>query len=167
MNIFEQNSLPNWPSYAKLFVGLFVFLMLCVSLWAVFIYTVEKGTVEKGTLPPYMQGDNPHSSEQLEPPDLRENVGLAHTHINGQTLLYFALGFIFLFTTISEKKKKQILILLTLSILIHAIGLSGEGFHWLFDDILALSGIVMLALFIYMLYCIVIDLGRTPKGLSK
>ena len=167
--MFEQYPLSGWPSFAKLFVGLFVFLMLCVSLWAIFIYTVEKGAIEEGTLPEYLQTEKNTDIEKTEhePPDLRENVGLAHTHINGQTLLYFTLGFIFLFTTVAAKRKKQLLLLLTISIVVHAIGLSGEGYHWLFDDVLAISGFVMLGLFVYILYCIVVDLARTSTGTSQ
>ncbi|MDX9858065.1 MAG: hypothetical protein RBT76_09755 [candidate division Zixibacteria bacterium] len=91
---------------------------------------------------------------------LRRNVGLAHTHINGQTLLFFALGLVFLFSSASVKVKKTVLWIFGIVILLHAIGLSGEGFGSLFDDILAVSGVAILVVIAYMALMIYIDLGR-------
>jgi hypothetical protein len=93
---------------------------------------------------------------------LRRNVGLAHTHINGQTLLFFTLGLIFMFTSVRPKIKKVTLWVFGLSVLFHAIGLSGESFHWFFDDLLALAGVVMLVVMLYMMMLIFVDL--TKKG---
>lgn len=94
---------------------------------------------------------------------LRENIGLAHTHINGQTLLYFALGFLFLFTSVKPKIKKILLTIFGVAIFLHAIGLSGEDFHWFFDDILAISGLTIL--FVIPCICLIIfmDLIKTPS----
>jgi hypothetical protein len=91
---------------------------------------------------------------------LRHNVGLAHTHINGQTFLFFALGFVFLFTSVKPRVKKITLGVFSVGVLVHAIGLTGEGFHWFFDGILAVSGVVILASIIYMALVIYMDLGR-------
>jgi hypothetical protein len=98
---------------------------------------------------------------------LRHNLGLAHTHVNGQTLLFFALGTVFLFTSVKLKIKRLVLWTFAACILAHAIGLSGEGYHWFFDDILALSGLVMLLLIAYMCLMIYVDLGRTSKSGQK
>lgn len=98
---------------------------------------------------------------------LRHNLGLAHTHVNGQSLLFFALGALFLFTSVKWKTKKIVLWSFAICIFVHAVGLSGQGFHWVFDDILALSGLLMLALIAYMCLMIYVDLGRTPKGEQK
>jgi hypothetical protein len=98
---------------------------------------------------------------------LRHNLGLAHTHVNGQTLLFFALGAVFLFTSVKPKTKKIILWLFGISILVHAVGLSGQGFYSFFDDILALSGLVMLLLIAYMALMIYVDLGRKPRTGEK
>lgn len=91
---------------------------------------------------------------------LRRNVGLAHTHINGQTLLYFALGLVFLFTSTTIRIKKIVLWVFGVAIVTHAIGLSGEGFGSFFDDILAVSGVVILVVIAYMALLIYVDLGR-------
>lgn len=98
---------------------------------------------------------------------LRHNLGLAHTHVNGQTLLFFALGAMFLFTSVKWKTKRIILWTFAVCILVHAIGLSGQGFCWIFDDVLALSGVVMLVLIAYMCLMIYVDLGRTPRTEQK
>ncbi len=95
--------------------------------------------------------------------DFRENVGLAHTHINGQTLLFFAIGLVFLFTSRPVKIKKIVYWIFGVSVLTHAIGLSGEGYHWFFDDILALSGVAMTVVMAYMALMIFVDLAKKPR----
>jgi hypothetical protein len=93
---------------------------------------------------------------------LRRNVGLAHTHVNGQTLLFFSLGLIFLFTSAPPKRKKLILWIFAIAVLLHAIGLTGETFSWFFDDILALSGVTLLVIIAYMAFLIYVDLAKKP-----
>lgn len=212
--------LQNLPPYGKLFVGLITALMLCVCLWAVFIYYVSNGIVDENTAPDYWQtnGDNAYKEQVFqdaeevvedtlsEPaPDwdsdftdesvkvqnpeslaqkfmasdeehqaflkwkrhLRHNVGLAHTHINGQTLLFFVLGFIFLFTSAKPKIKKTVFWIFGVAILCHAIGLSGQGFHWFFDDILILSGLALLVVMPYMSLLIFVDLSKKPESTSE
>jgi len=95
---------------------------------------------------------------------LRHNIGLAHTHISVQTLLFFAMGFVFLFTSVGPGLKKITLSLLAVSILVHAIGLTGEGFHWVFSAMLTVSGIVILVFLLYMALMVYIDLGRKSSG---
>ena len=209
----DLRPLSSFPPIAKLFVGLFTTLMLCVCLWAVWIYTVEKGEVDEdlaaalsaedeieavasdsGTvLAPIW--DSAHAGEP-EPIDsgvvdtmeeiadlvkgydgvgdddqyeeaesrLRHNLGLAHVHVNGQTLLFFALGGIFLFTSVKPRLKKTVLWTFAAMILLHTVGLSGEGYHWAFDDLIALTGVILLALIAYMCLTIFIDLGRKPSS---
>ena len=165
----------GFPPIAKLFVAIFTTLMLAICAWALWIYTVEKGEVDQSSLPLYLQeepsteipnANQPEKAEPLEtePEDeqqkFRKNLGLAHTHVNGQTLLFFALSALFIFTTVKHRVKMIILWVFGISILVHAVGLSGEGFHWLFDDMLAVSGVVMLILIVYMCLMIYMDLGR-------
>ena len=157
---------------ARLFVGLVTTLMLLVVLWAAWLYTVEKGKVDPTALPDYLSeqqrqalqkntGNRPTAdTRQAAAPDLRKNLGLAHVHINGQTLLFFALGAIFLFTSVPARRKKAVFLTFAGAVLVHAVGLSGEGYHWFFDDILALSGVVMLLTMLYMALQIYVDLGR-------
>ena len=117
----------------------------------------DSSALPVGSNEPYVDGES----------HLRYNLGLAHTHVNGQTLLFFALGLLFLFTSVKPKTKRIVLWSFAACILIHAVGLSGQGFNWIFDDILALSGVVMLALIAYMCLMIYVDLGRTPKEERK
>ncbi len=171
----------TWSPVAKLFVFIVTTLMLAVCGWAVFIYTVEKGEVDQDNLPAYLT-DNATSSLAIEPAPaaneydnddddgesrFRHNLGLAHTHVNGQTLLFFVLGAVFLFTSVNKRTKKIVLWTFGLSIVFHAVGLTGEGFHWFFDDILAVSGVVMLVVIAYICLMIYVDLGHTretPNG---
>jgi hypothetical protein len=92
----------------------------------------------------------------------RHNLGLAHTHVNGQTLLFFALGFVFMFSSVAPKIKKIVLWSFGLCILAHAIGLTGQGYCWVYDDILAISGVLLLAIIAYMAFLIFVDLGKKP-----
>jgi hypothetical protein len=164
--------LSNLPGYAKVFVALFTSLMLCVCLWAAWLYTVEKGGIDENNLPAYLQSETQSSADVEkhehgeEHGDLRHNLGLAHTHINGQTLLFFAMGLVFLFTSAKPKIKKTVFWSLGLSVLTHVIGLSGEGYHWIFDDLLTLSGVVMLITIVYMALLIFVDLARNVAAMK-
>ena len=170
--MIESIRLSNLPGYAKLFVALFTSLMLCVCFWAAWLYTVEKGEIDEDNLPVYLQSETQSSADADEHEhgdehsDLRHNLGLAHTHINGQTLLFFAMGLLFLFTSVKPKIKKTVYWTLGLSVLTHVIGLSGEGYHWIFDDILALSGVVMLVTIVYMALLIFVDLARDGAAMK-
>ncbi len=101
------------------------------------------------------------NSDQLT--RLRKNVGLAHTHINGQTLLFFALGAIFLFSSAPDRTKKYVYWIFGIAVLCHNIGLTGRGFYSVFDDLLAVSGVAILVVIIYMAFLIFIDLAK-PAG---
>jgi len=224
--------LKDLPSFGKLFVGLFTFLMLCVCLWAVFIFYVENGMyTEEEAIPLYEQVDNnkherlptkeevaedvamlsedslarlapiwdsvlagedalvdsttmakffpkrdsmmaglkedqnlmsknnDHDDEEGESL-LRHNLGLAHTHVNGQTLLYFALGLVFLFTSVKPKIKIISLSVFGVAVLTHTVGLSGQHMHWFFDDILAVSGVTLLVVIPYICFLIFADLWK-------
>ena len=108
-------------------------------------------------------GNDQEYSEEAES-RLRHNLGLAHVHVNGETLLFFALGAVFLFTSVALWLKKLVLWVFAAMIVAHAVGLSGAGYHWVFDDILALSGVILLALIAYMCLMIYVDLGRKPSS---
>lgn len=110
--------------------------------------------------------DDDNAVQNSMPPyydHLRENVGLAHTHINGQTLLFFALGLIFLFTSATPKIKRISLWIFGVAVLAHTIGLTGQGFHWAFDDLLALSGVGLLVIIPYICFLIFVDLGKKSE----
>ena len=95
---------------------------------------------------------------------LRRNVGLAHTHINGQTLLFFAMGLVFLFSSVPPKRKMIVFWVFAVAVVLHATGLSGETFHWFYDDILAISGVTLLIVMSYMALSIFADLAKKKQG---
>ncbi len=176
--MIETIRLSNLPSYAKLYVGLFTALMLCVCGWAVLILYVEKGMVSESQVPsyvkqPYGPADTSKVQEKQKEPKpeqpppsferrLKHNVKLAHTHINGQTLLFFAMGLVFLFTSAKPKIKKIIFWIFAVSVVVHNIGLSGENFHWLYYEMVAVSGVLILLCIAYMAIVIYADLLRKP-----
>jgi hypothetical protein len=50
------------------------------------------------------------------------------------------------------------------AVALHAVGLSGEGYHWFFDDILAVSGVAILTVILYMALRIYVDLGKSSSS---
>lgn len=52
-----------------------------------------------------------------------ENFKLGHTHLNGQSLIYFSLIMLFMISTASEKMKILWGVLLAISIIVHTFGL--------------------------------------------
>jgi len=98
--------------------------------------------------------------------DLEENVKLAHTHVNGQTLLYFAIGLVFLFTSVRPRIKKVVYWVFGIAVMMHAVGLTGDGYHWFFDDILAISGALILAGIAFMAVVIYADLAKKGTAAS-
>ncbi len=201
---FTTFQLRNLPAYAKTFVGIFTVLMLCVCVWAAWIYTARYGKVDPDHLPAYMQknelkadieelktdsdavmapvwGDStageerPIDSTTIEAikkkatkdarksgTDPDEDLGLAHTHINGQALLFFALGFIFLFSSATPKFKKTIYWVFGAAIILHNLGLSFRSCSGIWGDLLAISGVVILLVIAYMSFVIFTDLGKKP-----
>jgi len=218
---FDSYRLWMLPHYAKVFVGLFTTLMLCVCFWASWIFYLENGRVAESNLPAHVidqpsitgqtseqegepeqdieeiltdssavmapiwdethHGEEQHldsadllkkmqeqeksaESQQREAdrPPLRENIGLAHTHINGQSLLFFALGLIFLFTSVSPKMKTAMVSIFGVAVISHNVGLSGRGYHPIFDDILAISGVLILFSIVYMALMIFAELAKGP-----
>lgn len=97
------------------------------------------------------------------PSRFRHNIGLAHTHINGQTLLFFTIGLVFLFTSVQPQVKKAVFWIFGVAVLLHTIGLSGMGIASLYDDILAISGVVILLTIAYMALMIFADLVKNPR----
>ena len=218
---FDSYRLWMLPRYAKVFVGIFTTLILCVCFWAGWIFYLENGRVDESNLPSHIvdqpsitgetseletepeedieeiltdssavmapiwdetnrgeeqrldsaamvlkmkeqeKQDESQDREAVRPP-LRENVGLAHTHINGQSLLFFAIGLIFLFTSVSSKIKTAMLSIFGAAIILHNIGLSGRGYYSAFDDILALSGVLILFSIVYMALMIFAELAKGP-----
>jgi hypothetical protein len=207
----ELKPISSFPPIVKLFVGIFTSLMLLVCLWAVWIYTVDRG--EADTLA-YTQSpglanesatatqpdterrrgrDELSARDEMEVIESDSETALAPiwdtTHagepepldssridtmesiadltkgydgvgdddvsqVKGESHLRHNLG---------PRVKETVLWAFALTVVAHTIGLTGEGYHSLFGDLLALSGVVLLALIGYMCLMIFVDLGRSPK----
>ena len=172
--MIDNFQIQTLPSYAKLFVGLFTTLMLCVCAWAMLILYVENGMVSESEVPGYVTqpyGSSDSSKVEEQKPELtpeqkqrrfKHNVKLAHTHINGQTLLFFAIGLVFLFTSVKPKPKKILFWVFAVAVVVHNIGLTGQHFNWLYDEMLAVSGVLILAAIGYMAVTIYMDLLKKP-----
>lgn len=176
--MLDSIKIQNLPSYAKLFIGLFTTLMLCVCAWAILILYVEKGMVAPSQVPPYViepYGQKDTTKVQEQKPEqkpeetleqirrrLKHNVKLAHTHINGQTLLFFAMGLVFLFTSVKPKIKKTVFWTFAISVVVHNIGLTGEDYHWIYYDLIIFTGIVILLTIAYMAFIVYADLLKKP-----
>ncbi len=200
--------LRNLPPYAKTFVGIFTALMLCVCVWAAWIYTARYGKVDAQNLPAYlgtndlkadieelksdsgavmapvwdsMQAGNeqpvdsatieaikrepvPKFNVESNATNRDDDLGLAHTHINGQTLLFFAIGLVFLFSSATPKTKKILYWIFGLCIVGHNVGLSFRSCSGLFGDLLAISGVLVLLTIGYMAFVIFTDLAQKPAS---
>jgi len=108
--------------------------------------------------------DDNDEVELYEEGDFEENVKLAHTHVNGQTLLFFAIGLVFLFTTVSAGLKKTIYWIFGPAVLLHLVGLAGHGYCYFYDIALYLSGTAILICIAVMAVLIYLDLGRKPDA---
>jgi hypothetical protein len=93
-----------------------------------------------------------------------ENLGLAHVHVNGQTLLFFAMGFIFLFSSASPKIKKVIYITGGIGVLCHTIGLMGDEYGVGYTVLLGIGAIALLSTIGFMALRIYLDLQQNPAG---
>lgn len=96
--------------------------------------------------------------------DFEENVKLAHTHVNGQTLLFFAIGLVFLFTTVSGGIKKTLYWIFGPAVLLHLVGLAGQGYGEFYEIALVVSGSAILLSLAVMAVLIFLDLGRKPDA---
>ena len=166
----ELDHLTRFPPIAKLFIFMFTTLIVLVCLWAVWIYTMDRGKSVRAPLtecptdvsgPPRRTGAGDLTGTAAESRmELNKNLARAQAHINGQILLFFALGAVFLFTSAGLKVKKVVLWLFGICIVAHTVGQSGAGFHASFDYVLFASGVVLLVLTGYMCFMIYADLGR-------
>lgn len=203
--------LRNLPPYAKTFVGIFTALMLCVGIWAVWIFSARYGGVDQDNLPSYLRQNTNDLKADIDelkadssavmapvwdqkqagreqkidsatlsaiehrrlPKDVSRyesggdpdrDLGLAHTHQNGQTLLFFAIGLVFLFTSVSPRVKKFVYGTFGVTILLHTIGLTGRSHAPIFSDLLSFAGFAIVAVIAYMAFMIFADLAKKPAG---
>ena len=205
--------LRNLPPYAKTFVGIFTALMLCVGIWAVWVFSARYGGVDQDNLPAYLRQNSNDLRSDIEelqadssavmapvwdkkqagreqkidsatlsaiehrkiPKDVSRyesggdtdrDLGLAHTHQNGQTLLFFAIGLVFLFTSVSPKVKGIVYWIFGATILLHTIGLTGRSHASIFRDMLPFAGFAILVMIAYMAFMIFADLAKKPVETS-
>lgn len=92
-----------------------------------------------------------------------DNFKLGHTHLNGQSLIYFSLIVLFLMSTASEKSKILWGILLAFSVILHTFGL-----FFMHKDLFALilrisGGLLALSVTVMSLY-IFVDTIKRPSS---
>ncbi len=94
---------------------------------------------------------------------LSHNIRVAQLHVSGRMILFFALGAIFLFTSVKPLIKKIAFWLFAVSVVGCGTGLVGMGHHRLFYDVLVVSDLLMLAIVCYMCATIYVDLRHSPQ----
>ena len=92
--------------------------------------------------------------------NFEDNLKLSHVHLNGHTALFFGLGAIFFFSTVSYKTKKVVYWIFGIAILLHAIGLAGVD-SCPYGKILSyIGGVPLLLMILFMSFKIFGDLRR-------
>lgn len=90
----------------------------------------------------------------------RNNLEWAIGHAGIQTLLFFALGLIFMFTAYSDKAKKRMYWTGFILITVHVIALSGCGFCLPANILVYTSGPLLLIVFAIMTIMILVNLKK-------
>lgn len=110
--------------------------------------------------------DESNAEEFTEPGEesawetFEDNLKLSHVHLNGHTALFFGLGAIFLFSTVSPRAKKLSLWIFGVAIFLHAVGLAGLD-SCTYGKILSyIGGIPLLSMILFMSLRIFADLRR-------
>lgn len=89
-----------------------------------------------------------------------ENAGRALKHVSVRTLLYFAIGLMFMFTTVSPKAKKLFYWSLAILMILHFIGLTGRGFCWPADALIYICSPLILILLFAMAIVILVNMRK-------
>ncbi|MCX6826123.1 MAG: hypothetical protein NTV06_02475 [candidate division Zixibacteria bacterium] len=197
--MWEDFNLTKLPPYGKVFVGLFVALMLAVTLWATTLALLESGLFGEVDTSDKAQQQYDYTSDidaiasdslAVTPPDWVDsgqqepitgddldkfstdsksdwglskwvdNLKLSHVHLNGHTALFFALGLVFMFSTVSAKKKKIVYWIFAIGIILHAIGLIGLDYSIYAGILIFIGGVPLLASILYMVFKIFGDLRK-------
>jgi hypothetical protein len=102
-------------------------------------------------------------TEETGWPKFISNLKLSHLHLNGHTALYFALGLVFLFTTVPDKRKKQIYWIFGIAIILHTLGLLGLDYCIYAKILTIIGGVPLLLSILYMVLKIFGDLRRRAE----
>lgn len=138
----------NFPVSAKTLIALYTLLMGSVLVVALSLSAWHHGLVSEKTAAKAstaaaapagkieLKPDDGQSSGVVIEPDsestiqvktqdwfVYENFKLGHTHLNGQSLVYFSLMLLFLMSTASERSKIIWGVLFVLSVVLHTFGL--------------------------------------------
>lgn len=137
----------KFPTSAKMLIALYTLLMGSILVVALSLSAWHHGLVSEkvaakvptATLPVgkvELKPDDGESSGVVIEPDseatvkvkthdwfVYENFKLGHTHLNGQSLVYFSLMVLFLMSTASERSKIAWGVLLAFSVVLHTFGL--------------------------------------------
>ena len=88
------------------------------------------------------------------------NMGWSIEHFASESMLFFAVGFLFLFTGYSTKTKRFLIVWTGVLIVLHAFGTAGFGFCWPSDFLMYGIGPLLLLTLLLMAVMILKDLGR-------
>lgn len=102
---------------------------------------------------------------KVKPQDwfIYENFKLGHTHLNGQSLVYFSLIVLFLMSTASERSKILWGVLLAFSVVLHTFGLFFMHKE-LFALLLRISGSLLALSITVMCAYIFVDTVKRPQA---
>jgi hypothetical protein len=171
-------------------MGCILVVALALSSWHHGLVTdastplsASKGIEKKGTsapaeasAPAAVKPDDGESSGVVIEPDsdtavkvktqdwfIYENFKLGHTHLNGQSLIYFSLIVLFLMTTASERSKILWGLLLAFSVMLHTFGLFFMHKE-LFALLLRISGSLLALSITVMCAYIFVDTVKRPQA---
>ena len=166
----------NWPklsqlpAYAKILLGSYVSLMCCIIVVALSIAQWHHGLVADKSATSITKSNNEESGAAIiveeEAPTTNKQpwfeydfFKLGHTHLNGQSLLFFTLMLPFLFTSISSGQKIFWGLLQFISIILHTFGLFFQHKD-IFAAVLRFSGATLAISILAVCFFIVRDLVK-------
>lgn len=181
----------RFPASARVLIAVYTLLMgsilvvaLALSSWHHGLVTDSgKGIEKKGTsapaeasAPAAVKPDDGESSGVVIEPDsdtavkvktqdwfIYENFKLGHTHLNGQSLIYFSLIVLFLMSSSSERSKILWGLLLAFSVVLHTFGLFFMHKE-LFALLLRISGSLLALSITVMCAYIFVDTVKRPQA---
>jgi len=121
---------------------------------------------DSGQEEPINADDLGNFSDTAEPTTWEKFVDdfkLASTRLAASTALFFALGFVFSFSTVQPRSKKFIYWLLAISILLYAIGLAVLNTCFYSNTLSYIATPILFLIVLYMCIRIFIDLRRKPS----
>ncbi len=167
-NIFEQVKLAELPKTAKLFISMFLVVMVCGYLTAILNVNTSMGLLKETYAPgekiTYEFGGNVyenivnHYRGSVTDPagypgmDLPAMTSTSHTHFIAMGLMMFCLGLIFLFTNTLPEWLKNFVLVDSFAAVIIAVGA-----FWFIKYISGLGALLMIFSGILLGFCVMFE----------